>query len=251
MSVRQEGRKLTLSQRRFYSEAGVSSGERWPVPMVLRFEEGGGVREQRFLLRDAETTVTLEGSGEVKWLFANAGSTGFYRVAYEGPMLEKLAANLGALAPSERISLLADRWALMRAGQALGLPLQPTQPPPAQPADGQHGQAHADHDAKGEEDRRHGRVPALEFIQALQFAIGFVGQDQRRGTRHLDGEPVAARGFVGPAEQHQRRAALGVPEPFHGRDLLRLVLQGVQSMGIPHGDLQGDQQRGHGRIDTT
>ena len=62
--------------------------------------------------------MTLEGSGEVKWLFANAGSTGFYRVAYDGPMLEKLAANLSALAPSERISLLADRWALVRSGQA-------------------------------------------------------------------------------------------------------------------------------------
>jgi puromycin-sensitive aminopeptidase len=118
VSVKQEGRKLTVSQRRFYSEPGVSSGERWPVPVVLRFEDGGGVREQRFLLRDAEATVTLEGSGEVKWLFANAGSTGFYRVAYDGPMLEKLAANLGALAPSERISLLADRWALVRTGQA-------------------------------------------------------------------------------------------------------------------------------------
>ncbi|HYH98597.1 M1 family metallopeptidase [Hyalangium sp.] len=118
VSVKQEGRKVTLSQRRFYSEPGVNSGERWPVPVVLRFEDGGGVREHRFLLREEQATVTLEGSGEVKWLFANAGSTGFYRVAYDGPMLEKLAANLAALAPSERISLLADRWALVRAGQA-------------------------------------------------------------------------------------------------------------------------------------
>ncbi|WP_224246648.1 M1 family metallopeptidase [Hyalangium gracile] len=118
VSVKVEGRKVTLNQRRFYSEPGVSSGERWPVPMVLRFEDGGGVREQRFVLRDEQATVTLEGSGEVKWLCANAGSTGFYRVAYDGATLQQLAANLGALAPSERISLLADRWALVRSGQA-------------------------------------------------------------------------------------------------------------------------------------
>lgn len=118
LAVKQDGRKLTLSQRRFYTEPGVSSGERWPVPVVLRFADGGGVREQRFVLRDEQDTVTLEGSGEVKWLFANAGSTGFYRVAYDGPMLEKLATNLAALAPAERISLLADRWALVRSGQA-------------------------------------------------------------------------------------------------------------------------------------
>ncbi|MBN1204373.1 MAG: M1 family metallopeptidase [Myxococcaceae bacterium] len=118
ISVTVEGRKVSLNQRRFYSEPGVSSGERWPVPVVLRFEDGGGVREQRFLLREERATVTLEGSGEVRWLCANAGSTGFYRVAYDGPALEKLASNLAALAPSERISLLADRWALVRSGQA-------------------------------------------------------------------------------------------------------------------------------------
>ena len=36
----------------------------------------GGVREQRFLLRDAQAEVTLEGSGEVKWLCANGGLHG-------------------------------------------------------------------------------------------------------------------------------------------------------------------------------
>jgi puromycin-sensitive aminopeptidase len=117
VSVTLEGRQVTVSQRRFYSEPGVSSGERWPVPMVLRFEDGSGVREHRFLLRDERATVTLEGSGEVKWLFANAGNTGFYRVAYDGPALQKLATNLKALAPAERTSLLADRWALVRSGQ--------------------------------------------------------------------------------------------------------------------------------------
>jgi puromycin-sensitive aminopeptidase len=118
VSVKLDGRNLALAQRRFYSEPGVQSGETWPVPMVLRFEDSGGVHEQRVLFRETQATVKLEGQGEVKWLTANAGSTGFYRVAYDKPLLDRLATNLAALAPSERISLLADQWALVRSGQA-------------------------------------------------------------------------------------------------------------------------------------
>jgi puromycin-sensitive aminopeptidase len=118
VTVRVEGRHVHLTQRRFYSEPGASSGERWPVPVVLRFHDGTGVREQRVLLREASTRVELEGQGTPQWLCANAGSTGFYRVAYEGEALTRLAHNLAALEPSERISLLADQWALVRSGQA-------------------------------------------------------------------------------------------------------------------------------------
>ncbi|WP_338863241.1 M1 family metallopeptidase [Myxococcus stipitatus] len=113
-----DGREVTLSQQRFYSEPGVESGEKWPVPMVLRYEDGSGVKEQRVLLRDKQAKVKLEGSGAVKWLCANAGSTGFYRVMYDKATLTGLAANLHALAPAERISLLADQWSLVRSGRA-------------------------------------------------------------------------------------------------------------------------------------
>ncbi|MBU8900251.1 M1 family peptidase [Corallococcus sp. H22C18031201] len=119
VSVSVSGRTLTLTQRRFYSEPGMRSDERWPVPVVLRFADDSGVHEQRVLLRDAQTTVTLEGStAPVRWLCANAGATGFYRVAYDANAMKGLAANLSALAPSERIALLADQWARVRAGEA-------------------------------------------------------------------------------------------------------------------------------------
>lgn len=118
VSVTLEGRTVTLSQRRYYSEPGVRSEEKWPVPMVLRYADGNGVREQRVLLREGQAKVTLEGSGEVKWLCGNAGSTGFYRVQYDAKTLERLSANTQALAPAERISLLADQWALARSGEA-------------------------------------------------------------------------------------------------------------------------------------
>ncbi len=119
VSVTRDGRTVTLRQRRFWARPGMKSGETWPVPMVLRFREAGGaVREQRVLLEAREQRVELEGSGDVSWVFGNGGSTGFYRVAYDAAGLQALASDLPALEPSERISLLADTWALVRAGEA-------------------------------------------------------------------------------------------------------------------------------------
>ncbi|GEJ57029.1 M1 family metallopeptidase [Anaeromyxobacter diazotrophicus] len=117
VEVRREGRRVALGQRRFYSEPGVAeAGERWPVPLVLRYEDAGGVKEARHLLRGAAGELTLPGEGEVRWLVANGGSTGFYRVAYDAASAAALARHLPRLAPSERIGLIADQWALVRAG---------------------------------------------------------------------------------------------------------------------------------------
>jgi len=118
LDVRRDGRTVRLAQRRFFSEPGASAeGEdRWPVPLVLRYEDAGGIHEQRHLLRDASGQVTLEGAGDVAWVCANAGSTGFYRVAYDAAAVSALARHVARLAPAERIGLIADEWALVRSG---------------------------------------------------------------------------------------------------------------------------------------
>jgi puromycin-sensitive aminopeptidase len=118
--VERQGSRLSLSQRRFFSDPeGREEGEpsRWPVPLVIRFADASGAREQRVLLRGPAETVELEAEGEVAWLCANGASTGFYRVAYDSAGAAALTRHLGALAPSERIGLLADAWALVRAGE--------------------------------------------------------------------------------------------------------------------------------------
>jgi puromycin-sensitive aminopeptidase len=68
------------------------------------------------LLRDASAEVRLPGDGEPELVFANAGATGFYRVAYDAAGLAALGRALPRLATSERITLLSDEWALVRAG---------------------------------------------------------------------------------------------------------------------------------------
>ena len=117
VEARLDGRKVRLIQRRFFSEPGAGgAGETWPVPLVLRYEDASGVKERRHLLSAGAGEVVLEGAGEIDWLCANAGSSGFYRVGYDPATSAALARHLGRLAPSERIGLLADEWALVRAG---------------------------------------------------------------------------------------------------------------------------------------
>jgi puromycin-sensitive aminopeptidase len=57
----------------------------------------------------------LPTGGEAAFIFVNAGATGFYRVAYDADLLAALGRHLLRLASSERIALLSDEWALVRA----------------------------------------------------------------------------------------------------------------------------------------
>ena len=118
VSVTLDGNRVRLSQERFFSEPGLSGPETWPVPVVLAWSDDHGRHTRRFLLERRNGEVTLEASGPVRWLDANAGSTGFYRVAYSAELLAALGKSLPALLPAERIGLLADQWALVRAGRA-------------------------------------------------------------------------------------------------------------------------------------
>jgi len=118
VSVGLEGNRVRVSQGRFFSEPGLAGPETWPVPLVLAWGDDRGRHTLPFLLEGQSGEVTLEAAGPVRWLDANAGSTGFYRVAYSAELLAALGRSLAALLPAERIGLLADQWALVRAGRA-------------------------------------------------------------------------------------------------------------------------------------
>jgi len=116
VAVERRGAAVRLGQRRFLSEPGAAEPGAWPVPMVLRFADDRGPRAQRVLLRGPASEVALEARGEVRWVCANGGATGFYRVDHGAAGVAALARHLVDLEPSERISLLSDEWALLRAG---------------------------------------------------------------------------------------------------------------------------------------
>jgi ERAP1-like C-terminal domain len=51
-------------------------------------------------------------------VIANFGDAGYYRVQYEDAGLRALGASYKQLAPEDRVSLLADSWAMVQAGRA-------------------------------------------------------------------------------------------------------------------------------------
>jgi len=110
-----------LRQRRFFAEPGVADRDpptRWMVPVVLRFRDATGVKEQPVLLSDDVARVKLEATGEVAWCIGNAEARGFYRTAYDVDALTRLLPAVAELRPAERVALLSDTWALVRAGEA-------------------------------------------------------------------------------------------------------------------------------------
>jgi aminopeptidase N len=106
---------VVVTQER-YAEAGAPAGDSgngvWQVPVCLRTSSGKTVCE---LVTQRRATVGLDACPA--WVVANAGARGYYRSALPTAMIGKIAADLSKLPPTERLQILADEWALVRAGR--------------------------------------------------------------------------------------------------------------------------------------
>jgi puromycin-sensitive aminopeptidase len=112
--------RVRLTQRRFFADPEAREDgkpARWLVPAVLRFRDANGIKEQSVLLREASEEIELAAEGPLAWCLANAGGRGFFRAAYAPAMLARLVAAIAELSPEERLGLVSDEWALVRAGQ--------------------------------------------------------------------------------------------------------------------------------------
>ena len=109
--------RIRVSQRRFYSSANApASDQLWQVPLQIRYEDGAGVHTARYLLTGRDASFPIAVSGELRWLYANAGEIGFYRQRLDATLLGKLRASLDRLTPAEQKGLLRDQWALVSNG---------------------------------------------------------------------------------------------------------------------------------------
>ena len=119
LTVREQQGKVKLSQRRFLSDPSANeegAPTEWLVPVVLRFSDRKGVKEVRVLLSQVEQVVDLAPEGELNWILGNVGARGFYRTAYDAEWQRRIVQALPDLAPEERMALVSDQWALVRAG---------------------------------------------------------------------------------------------------------------------------------------
>ena len=108
--------KVSLSQERYVipepGRAATPGTQLWKIPVCLRLPNGKTICD---LLDRRTETVALESCPA--WVMANAGARGYYRTAASPDIIRKIAADVGMLAPAERIALLSDEWALVRAGR--------------------------------------------------------------------------------------------------------------------------------------
>ena len=111
--------KTILQQQRFFyapPDEGVGDAV-WPIPMGIRYVDASGDEGE---LKHLMTTDDEE-LGELtaaRWIVANAGSNGFYRVRYSPQLLSSLRESMDGLAAIERYGLADDQWSAMLAGQS-------------------------------------------------------------------------------------------------------------------------------------
>lgn len=114
-----EALRVTLRQARFYADPAAAKRpgaqpQVWPVPLVIKYGTKSGAAERRDLLATEHSEVTLPGA---RWVFPNGGASGFYRFTMDDASLQALVAELQeALSPHERLLLLDNQWALLKAG---------------------------------------------------------------------------------------------------------------------------------------
>jgi aminopeptidase N len=123
------GGTVSVSQRRFFLSPSIQSGpaQKWTLPVCFKAGvpgdrsssagwKKGEATQECTLLTPADSTLKVPVSG---LFFANAGGKGYYRTAYPPSVYAALVAGVEtSLAPTERISLLGNEWAQLRANKA-------------------------------------------------------------------------------------------------------------------------------------
>jgi aminopeptidase N len=109
------GHALTIKQERLsLNPAAPAFPARWQIPICRKQAGVFGASCTELRVESA----TLIGEACPSWVFLNAGAQGYYRTAYAPSMLRALAPDVETrLTAPERLSLVGDEWALVRAGR--------------------------------------------------------------------------------------------------------------------------------------
>ncbi len=112
ITVAEEGDgAIGLTQERFRFD-GAADDTRWQVPVVVTVGSGPRPDEGRTerLVLDQPATLAAPDAG---WVIVNPSGGGFYRVAYDHGLLDRLVSDDGPdLAAPARYGLVDDQWAL-------------------------------------------------------------------------------------------------------------------------------------------
>jgi len=107
--------KVSVAQRRFFVSPSIQPdpSQKWTVPVCFRTTSDKP--DCSVLTPDQNSLPTPQSN----LFFANAGGTGYYRTAYTPAVYNQLLAHVeDLLKPVERIRLVGDEWAQVRANKA-------------------------------------------------------------------------------------------------------------------------------------
>ena len=110
---KQASGKVAVTQKRFFFSPSIvpDPAQKWILPVCFKTASGQDCQ----VLTPAVTELKAPAGST----FANAGGLGYYRSAYPASVYTALVAQVeSTLTPSERISLIGDQWAQVRANTA-------------------------------------------------------------------------------------------------------------------------------------
>jgi aminopeptidase N/puromycin-sensitive aminopeptidase len=109
------GGKVQVAQKRFFLSPTIQPdpAQKWTLPVCFKT---GAEGQDCQVLTPADSTLNVP---TASLFFANAGGKGYFRSAYPPKVYAALVAGVETrLTPTERISLIGDEWAQLRAGKA-------------------------------------------------------------------------------------------------------------------------------------
>lgn len=111
--------QVTLKQSRYVPIGSRVQPQLWSIPVCVRYEAGGKIQSDCTLLTQPSGELVLSRAKSCPaWVLGNDRDQGYYRVEYEGDLLQQLVRNAGPeLTAAESVGLLSDVDALVGAGE--------------------------------------------------------------------------------------------------------------------------------------
>jgi len=112
--------QLDLTQQRFFPLGSSGAAPQlWKVPVCVRYPAGTGEARECTLLEQQSAELRLtKATGCPGWVEANDGANGYYRVLYQGDLLDDLLKkNAQVLSLPEKVALIGDLAALTKNGK--------------------------------------------------------------------------------------------------------------------------------------
>ncbi len=112
-----ESPRVAIAQSRYLPLGSQASHEKsWTLPVCLRFGTGDQAGRRCELIDQPSAVIELEADSCPAWLMPNAGGSGYYRFALEGPGWQALSENFDKLEETEARVMLDSMSAAFRSG---------------------------------------------------------------------------------------------------------------------------------------